>query len=82
MNALLLPTRQFKINKKTNELEIENFQNPWKLQNIMDNIQRQFGFDNVSKHQLNPGLKELRVAIETESIEMAVSVIQLQAHVL
>jgi hypothetical protein len=27
---------QFKINKKTNELEIENYQNPWKLQNIMD----------------------------------------------
>ena len=33
------------------------------------------------KQQLNPALKELRVAAETESIEMAVSVIQLQAHV-
>jgi hypothetical protein len=34
--GVLLPACQFKINKKTNELEIENFQNPWKLQNIMD----------------------------------------------
>ncbi len=34
--GVLLPASQFKINKKTNELEIENFQNPWKLQNIMD----------------------------------------------
>jgi hypothetical protein len=32
----LLSACQFKINKKTNELEIENYQNPWKLQNIMD----------------------------------------------
>src|SRR5258706_6815006 len=34
--GVLLPACQFKINKKTNELEIENFQNSWKLQNIMD----------------------------------------------
>jgi hypothetical protein len=34
--GVLLPACQFKINKKTNELEIENYQNPWKLQNIMD----------------------------------------------
>jgi hypothetical protein len=34
--GLLLPACQFKINKKTNELEIENYPNPWKLQNIMD----------------------------------------------
>jgi hypothetical protein len=34
--GVLLPASQFKINKKTNELEIENYQNPWKLQNIMD----------------------------------------------
>jgi len=33
--GVLLPACQFKINKKTNELEIENYQNPWKLQNIM-----------------------------------------------
>lgn len=34
--GVLFPACQFKINKKTNELEIESFQNPWKLQNIMD----------------------------------------------
>jgi hypothetical protein len=34
--SILLPACQFKIDKKTNELEIENYQNPWKLQNIMD----------------------------------------------
>jgi hypothetical protein len=34
--GVLLPACQFKINKKTKELEIENYQNPWKLQNIMD----------------------------------------------
>ena len=34
--GVLLPACQFKINKKTNELEIENYQNVWKLQNIMD----------------------------------------------
>ena len=34
--GVLLPVCQFKIDKKTNELEIESYQNPWKLQNIMD----------------------------------------------
>jgi len=34
--GVLLPASRFKINKKTNELEVENYQNPWKLQNIMD----------------------------------------------
>jgi hypothetical protein len=34
--GILLPACQFKINKKTNEIEAENYQNPWKLQNIMD----------------------------------------------
>ncbi len=34
--GILLPACQFKINKKTNELEVENYQNVWKLQNIMD----------------------------------------------
>jgi hypothetical protein len=34
--GVLLPACQFKINKKTSELEIESYQNPWKLQNIMD----------------------------------------------
>ena len=34
--GVLLPACQFKINKKTNEPEVENYQNPWKLQNIMD----------------------------------------------
>jgi hypothetical protein len=32
----LLPACQFKIDKKTQELVIENYQNPWKLQNVMD----------------------------------------------
>jgi len=34
--GVLLPACQFQINKKTNELEVENYQNPWKLQNIMN----------------------------------------------
>jgi hypothetical protein len=34
--GVLLPACKFKINKKTAELEIENYQNPWTLQNIMD----------------------------------------------
>jgi hypothetical protein len=37
--GVLLPACKFKINKKTGELEIENYQNPWKLQNIMDRSQ-------------------------------------------
>ncbi|HTT19535.1 MAG TPA: hypothetical protein VMG82_11340 [Candidatus Sulfotelmatobacter sp.] len=32
----LLPACQFKINKKTKELEVENYKNPWKLVNILD----------------------------------------------
>jgi hypothetical protein len=32
----LLPACQFKINKKNNELEIENYQNPWKLVDVLD----------------------------------------------
>ena len=34
--GILLPACQFKIDKKTGELEVENYRNPWKLQNIMD----------------------------------------------
>jgi hypothetical protein len=34
--GVLLPACKFKIDKKTTELEIENYQNPWKLVNIMD----------------------------------------------
>jgi hypothetical protein len=34
--GILLPACQFKIDKKTNELEVEAYQNPWKLQNVMD----------------------------------------------
>jgi hypothetical protein len=34
--GILLPACRFRIEKKTNELEIENYQNPWKLVNIMD----------------------------------------------
>jgi hypothetical protein len=34
--GVLLPACMFKIDKKTNELVIENYQNPWKLVNILD----------------------------------------------
>ena len=34
--GVLLPACRFKIDKKTKELEVEAFQNPWKLTNIMD----------------------------------------------
>jgi hypothetical protein len=34
--GILLPACQFKIDKKTGEVVAENYQNPWKLQNIMD----------------------------------------------
>jgi hypothetical protein len=34
--GVLLPACQFKIDKKTQELVVENFQNPWKLSNVMD----------------------------------------------
>jgi|KBSMisStandDraft_5_1062788.scaffolds.fasta_scaffold356782_1 hypothetical protein len=32
----LMPLCEFKINKKTNELEIENYQNPWTLIDVID----------------------------------------------
>jgi hypothetical protein len=35
-SGILLPACQFKIDKKTNELEIENYQNPWKLVDILN----------------------------------------------
>jgi hypothetical protein len=35
-SGVLLPASKFKIDKKTNELVIENLQNPWKLVNILD----------------------------------------------
>jgi len=38
--GVLLPACQFQINKKTNELEVENYQNPWKLQNIMNRSEK------------------------------------------
>jgi hypothetical protein len=34
--GILLPACEFKIDKKTKELVIENYQNPWKLTNILD----------------------------------------------
>jgi hypothetical protein len=34
--GVLLPACQFKIDKNTKELVIENYQNPWKLVNILD----------------------------------------------
>ena len=35
-SGVLLPACQFKVDKKTKEVEIETFQNPWKLVNILD----------------------------------------------
>jgi hypothetical protein len=35
-SGTLMPASKFKIDKKTGELTIETFQNPWKLVNIMD----------------------------------------------
>jgi len=32
----LLPATKFKIDKKTGDLTMEAFQNPWKLVNVMD----------------------------------------------
>lgn len=34
--GVLLPACMFKIDNKTKELVIENYQNPWKLVNILD----------------------------------------------
>ena len=38
--GILLPACQFKIDKKTNELEIENYQNPWKLVDVQNRSKR------------------------------------------
>jgi hypothetical protein len=38
--GVLLPACQFKIDGKTKELVIENYQNPWKLLNILDRSER------------------------------------------
>ena len=38
--GVLLPACQFKIDKKTKELEIENYQNPWKLVDVLDRSKR------------------------------------------
>jgi hypothetical protein len=35
-SGILLPACQFEINKKTHELEIQNYQNPWKLVDVLD----------------------------------------------
>lgn len=34
--GILLPACQFKIDEKTKELQIENYQNPWKLVDVLD----------------------------------------------
>jgi hypothetical protein len=39
-SGILLPACQFKIDQKTNELEIDNYQNPWKLIDIQDRSKR------------------------------------------
>jgi hypothetical protein len=31
----MLPACKLKVNKKTNEIEIETYQNPWKLENFI-----------------------------------------------
>jgi hypothetical protein len=38
--GVLLPASRFKIDKKTKELVVENFQNPWKLVNIQDRSEK------------------------------------------
>jgi hypothetical protein len=38
--GILLPACQFTVNKKTNELEVENYQNPWKLLDILDRTKK------------------------------------------
>jgi hypothetical protein len=38
--GILFPACQFKINKETKELEIENCQNPWKLVDVLDHTKR------------------------------------------
>jgi len=38
--GILLPACEFKINNKTHELEIENYQNPWKLVDVLDRSKR------------------------------------------
>lgn len=39
-NGILLPACQYKIDTKTHELVIENYQNPWKLVDIQDRSKR------------------------------------------
>jgi hypothetical protein len=34
--GVLLPASQFKIDKKTKELVVENYQNPWKLVDVLN----------------------------------------------
>jgi hypothetical protein len=39
-SGILLPACQFVIDKRTKELTIENYQNPWKLFDILDRSKR------------------------------------------
>jgi hypothetical protein len=39
-SGVLLPACQFEINKKTHELEIKNYQNPWKLVDVLDRTKK------------------------------------------
>jgi hypothetical protein len=36
----LLPACEFNISKKTNELEIENYRNPWKMIDVLDRTKK------------------------------------------
>jgi len=38
-SGTMLPACKLKVNKKTNELEIETYQNPWTLENFIVNIE-------------------------------------------
>ena len=44
--GILLPACEFQIDKKTQELGIENYQNPWKLVDIMDRSKKEKGDKN------------------------------------
>lgn len=39
--GILMPAMQLKVDKKTNQVELETFQNPWKLLNIADHLPKE-----------------------------------------
>jgi hypothetical protein len=53
--GVLLPASQFKIDKRTKELMIENYQNPWKLVNVLN---RSADWANQIRKQLSSRFSE------------------------